>query len=198
MTETMLLLIEDWGVWAVLLAMFIEGSAFPFFGTIFVLTLGFVVDLSWIEIGIISLLGSLLYALGSYILYFIGYKVSHIVENRLNPAKKESLEKAKGILSRYGVYSVAILSPLHLGNVVPFLAGTANMNLRLYTLLTMLGIAPATFLLLSIGHFYNGTPEELIEMISNYQTLLIVGLGIIAVVYLCLKWHRRWQDKNAL
>lgn len=69
MTETIINLVEEWGIWGVLLSLFIEGSAFPFIGTFFIVTVGFILDLSWFGTGGISLLGSFLYAVGSYLPY---------------------------------------------------------------------------------------------------------------------------------
>jgi membrane protein DedA with SNARE-associated domain len=196
MTETILSLVEDWGIWGVLLSMFIEGSSFPFIGTFFIITVGFILDLSWFEIGGISLLGSFLYAVGSYIPYFIGCKLGNSLENRLSLAKKAGLEKVKANFSKYGIWSVAISSPLHLGNVVPFLAGMSNMNLRLYTLLTIMGMAPTTFLFLSIGHFYDGDTETIIETIADYQSLLLIGFVMITVGYGGWKVRSRRQKKK--
>ncbi|MET3408437.1 membrane protein DedA with SNARE-associated domain [Priestia aryabhattai] len=187
MTETIWSLVENRGIWGVLLSMFIEGSSFPFIGTFFIVTVGFILDLSWFEIGEISLLGSFLYAVGSYIPYFIGCKLGNSLENKLSPAKKAGLEKVKDNFSKYGIWSVAISAPLHLGNVVPFLAGMSNMNLRLYTLLTIIGIAPTTFLFLSIGHFYDGDTETIIETIADYQSLLLIGFVMITVGYVAGK-----------
>jgi membrane protein DedA with SNARE-associated domain len=183
MTESILRLVEDWGIWGVLLSLIIEGSALPFIGTFFIVTVGFVMDLTWFEIIWISLFGSLLYAIGSYIPYYIGYKLESSVLNRLSASKRESLEKAKTSFTKYGIWSVAISTPLHLGNVIPFLAGMSHMNLRNYTLLTMLGIAPSTFLLLSIGRFYQGDSEKVIEQIVNYQWIMLIGFALITAVY---------------
>ncbi|QTL52896.1 MULTISPECIES: DedA family protein [Priestia] len=196
MTETILRLVEDWGIWGVLLSLFIEGSAFPFIGTFFIVTVGFILDLSWFEIGGISILGSFLYAVGSYIPYFIGYKLGNSLENRLSPSKRAGLEKAKANFSKYGIWSIVISSPLHLGNVIPFLAGVSNMNLRLYTLLTMIGIAPTTFLFLSIGHFYNGDTETAIKTIKDYQSLLFTGFVIITVGYIGWRTRGHRQKKK--
>jgi hypothetical protein len=40
MTESILRLVEDWGIWGVLLSLIIEGSALPFIGTFFIVTVG--------------------------------------------------------------------------------------------------------------------------------------------------------------
>jgi membrane protein DedA with SNARE-associated domain len=197
MTEFLLSLIENWGVAGVLLSLFIEGSAFPFIGTFFIVTVGFIIDLTWFEIGWISLLGSFLYATGSYIPYFIGYKLGNSVENRLSNNKKESLTRAKASFSKYGIWSVAISSPLHLGNIVPFLAGMSNMKLSLYTLLTMLGIAPTTFIFLSIGQFYQGDVESIIKVINKYQLFLLIGLGVITILFIVWKSYSRHNHKKA-
>lgn len=184
MTDLLLTLIDKWGIGGILFSLFVEGSAFPFVGTFFIVTVGLILNLSWFEITWISLAGSFLYALGSYIPYTIGYRLGNSVENRLSLAKRATFAKVKNSLNRYGVWSIAVLSPLHLGNVVPFLAGMSNMKILPYTALTMLGIGPSTFLLLSMGRFYDGDAKTLINMITEYQTMLLVGLGVITIGYM--------------
>lgn len=187
MAEQLVELLQEWGIWGILASLFIEGSAFPFIGTFFIVTAGFVIDVTWMERGRISLFGSFLYAAGSYIPYFIGYKLEETLIRRLSPAKQESVEKAMAMFRKYGIWSVAIASPLHLGNVVPFVAGMSKMNLLHYTLLTMLGIAPSTFVLLSIGSFYTGDSETVIETIERYQVVGLIGFGAITALYLFWK-----------
>ncbi|MGP1908933.1 DedA family protein [Metabacillus sp. JX24] len=196
MTQTIVSHAEDWGIWGVLLSLFIEGTAFPFIGTFFIITIGFILNLSWIEIAGISLLGSFIYTAGSYIPFFIGNKLGHSLETRLSPKQRSGLVKAKATFSKYGIWSVVISSPLHLGNVVPFLAGASNMNLRQYTLLTMTGIAQTTFLFLSIGQFYDGDTETVIKTITDYQSLLLAGFVIITAGYAGLKAQRSQREKK--
>lgn len=196
MTEFFIRLIEEWGIWGILFSLFIEGSALPFIGTFLIVTVGFLLSLSWFELVWISLLGSLLYVVGSYIPYFIGSKFGKTVEKRLSLTRREKLEVAKATFTKHGFWSVAILSPLHLGNVVPFLAGMSNMKLGTYTLLTMLGIAPSTFLFLSIGQFYDGDSATVISTISEYQSLLLLGIGILTTVYIIWKYYKYQQEKK--
>lgn len=198
MTDLLLTLIDKWGIGGILFSLFIEGSAFPFVGTFFIVTVGFILNLSWFEIIWISLVGSFLYALGSYIPYIIGYKLGNSVENRLSLAQREKLEKVKNSLNRYGVWSIAVLTPLHIGNVIPFLAGMSNMKVLPFTALTMLGIGPSTFLLLSIGRFYDGDAKQLINRITDYQTMLLVVLGAMTIGYISWKVLKQRNQRKRM
>lgn len=198
MTDLLLMLIDKWGIGGILFSLFIEGSALPFVGTFFIVTVGFILNLSWFEIIWISLVGSFLYALGSYIPYIIGYKLGNSVENRLSLAQREKLEKVKNSLNRYGVWSIAVLTPLHIGNVIPFLAGMSNMKVLPFTALTMLGIGPSTFLLLSIGRFYDGDAKQLINRITDYQTMLLVVLGAMTIGYISWKVLKQRNQRKRM
>jgi membrane protein DedA with SNARE-associated domain len=198
MSEHLIELLEQMGIWGVLASLFIEGSAFPFIGTFFIVTVGFVMELKWLEIVWISLFGSFLYALGSYIPYYIGYAVGGTVVNRLSPKRRASYEKATAAFSRYGIWSVAISSPLHLGNVVPFVAGVSRMKLGLYTALTMLGIAPSTFLLLSLGRLYPGDRDAVLEAIVKYQQWVLAGFVLITAAFIGWKLERRRRSKRSI
>jgi membrane protein DedA with SNARE-associated domain len=195
MTDLLLSLINEWGIGGIYLSLFIEGSAFPFIGTFFIVTVGFMLDLTWVEMTVISIVGSFLYAIGSYIPYAMGYKLGNTVDKRLSLSQRERLEKVRTSMNKHGIWSIAILSPLHLGNVIPFLAGMSHMKLLPYTVLTMLGIAPSTFLFLSIGHFYEGDINTVIQTITDYQTILLVGLGVMTVGYISWKVIKQRNKK---
>ncbi|MCA1059854.1 VTT domain-containing protein [Rossellomorea aquimaris] len=198
MSDWILNIAEEWGIWGVLFSLFIEGSAFPFVGTFFIVTMGFILDLTWVEIGIISVVGSLLYTVGSYIPFYISLKLGDKLEEKLHPKKLEKLRAARQKFNRYGIWSVAIASPLHIGNVIPFLAGMAKMDVKAYSLLTMLGIAPSTFLFLSIGQLYEGEKEVILKMMEDYQVVAFIVFVIITGLYVVLKRKkkRRVYTKN--
>jgi membrane protein DedA with SNARE-associated domain len=197
MAEQLIGLLEQWGIWGVLVALFIEGSALPFIGTFFIVTVGFVLDLTWLEIVCISILGSYLYALGSYIPYFVGFAIGGTIVRRLSPAWRVNYEKATAAFSKYGIWSVTISSPLHLGNVVPFVAGVSRMKLGLYTALTMLGIAPSTFLLLSLGRLYPGDRDAALAAIVEYQKWVLAGIVLLTAVFIGWKLYRKRRAKRS-
>jgi membrane protein DedA with SNARE-associated domain len=116
----------------------------------------------------------------------------------LSDAKREKLTKAKKVFSKNGVWNVAIWSPLHLGNFVPFLAGMSHMKLRTYTLLTMIGIAPSTFLFLSIGHFYPGDFSTVMNTVTDYQLLLFILFSLITLFYMGIKFLGYRQQKKLM
>ncbi|NMH67798.1 hypothetical protein HF072_03250 [Bacillus sp. RO3] len=187
MTDWIVNIAEEWGMWGILLSLFIEGSSFPFVGTMFIVTMGFILDLTWIEMGMVSLVGSILYTAGSCIPYYISLKLGDKVAGKLKKQKRMKLEEAQGKFNRYGIWSVAIASPLHLGNVIPFLAGMARMDIKVYSLLTVAGIAPSTFLFLSIGKLYDGEKEVILEMIEDYQVAVFAVFVMVTVLYIIYK-----------
>ncbi|WP_406685847.1 DedA family protein [Rossellomorea vietnamensis] len=187
MTEWLINIAEEWGIWGVLFSLLIEGSAFPFIGTFFIVTMGFILHLTWLQMVFISLAGSLLYTVGSYVPYYISLRLGDKIEERLKPQKLEKLRTARKKFNRYGVWSVAIASPLHIGNVIPFLAGMARMDVKAYSLLTMLGIAPSTFLFLTIGKLYDGEKEVILEVIENYQMVVLIGFMGMTGAYMIYK-----------
>ncbi|MCA1064280.1 VTT domain-containing protein [Rossellomorea sp. AcN35-11] len=187
MTDWIVNIAEEWGMWGILLSLFIEGSSFPFVGTMFIVTMGFILDLTWIEMGMVSLVGSILYTAGSCIPYYISLKLGNKVAEKLKKQKRMKLEEAQGKFNRYGIWSVAIASPLHLGNVIPFMAGMARMDIKVYSLLTVAGIAPSTFLFLSIGKLYDGEKEVILEMIEDYQLVVFAVFVMVTVLYIIYK-----------
>jgi membrane protein DedA with SNARE-associated domain len=196
MTDLLLNLIEEWGIGGIFLALLIEGSAIPFIGTFYIVKVGFILKLTWFEILAISVIGSFLYAVGSYIPYAIGYKLGKSLEYKLSATQRGKIAKVKKSINRRGVWSIAILSPLHLGNVIPFLAGMSTIKLPLYTGLTMLGMAPSTFIFLSIGHIYEGDIKTIVNMITKYQTMFLYGIGVLLLLFLGWKNYKYRTHKK--
>nr|WP_269320344.1 VTT domain-containing protein [Bacillus sp. EB01] len=126
----------------------------------------------------------------------MGNKLGKSLEYKLSETQRGKIAKVKESISRRGVWSIAILSPLHLGNVIPFLAGMSNIKLPLYTGLTMLGMAPSTFIFLSIGHIYEGDIKTIVTMITKYQTMFLYGVGVILLMFFGWKIHKYLNHKK--
>lgn len=190
MIENFLGFVEHWGIWGIYFSMFVEGSAFPFVGSLFIVMVGNVLDLSWSNMIWISILGSLFYAIGSFIPYYIGFYIGDKLEAKLSEVKRKGFNKTKQTFTKYGIWSVAILSPLHLGNFVPFFAGMSKMKIKTYTVLTVLGMAPSTLLFLVIGRFFKGDVMGLMDQLNHFQFLFLILFAIIVVLVIFRKKQR--------
>ncbi|MFE8702374.1 DedA family protein [Cytobacillus sp. FJAT-54145] len=194
MIEWIFNLIDNYGEFGLYLSFFIEGTALPLIGTFIVISYGFLIDLSLIRILSISVFGALLYTIGSWIPYYIGYYLDEKMSLRLKAEHKEKLIKVKDLFARHGVWSIVISSPLPLGNMVPFAAGISNVHIFRYSLLTFLGIAPTTFLYLLLGQLVPITTNELIVLINRYQLILMTTIFVSLFLYSLIKRKRAYND----
>lgn len=181
-------LFEEWGVWGILFSQLLEGSSFPFVGSAFMVTAGILMDLSRLDIVWISLGGSLFYTVGSYIPYFIGLKLGESAERKMSSDKRAKLDKTKKAMRKYGNWCVAVLSPLPIGNVVPFFAGMSKMNIWKYSLLTVIGTFPATLLFLGIGYFYSGEKGRAMDVILLLQVIFFIAFTVITLLITVMKF----------
>ncbi|WP_162595856.1 hypothetical protein [Bacillus sp. CGMCC 1.16541] len=62
------------------------------------------------------------------------------------------------------------------------------MKLLPYTFLTMIGIAPTTFFFLTVGQFYGGSKQDIIQIIEQSQWMVVMIIVIAAILYL---WKKR-------
>ncbi|MDN4524983.1 DedA family protein [Fictibacillus fluitans] len=199
MLEWMTRLFEEWGVWGILLSQLLEGSSFPFVGSAFMVTAGVLMDFSWMDRVWIALSGSLFYTAGSLVPYLIGLKLGESAERKMSLDKRAKLDKITEYISKYGNWCVAVLSPLPVGNVVPFFAGMSRMNIWKYSLLTMTGTFPATLLFLGIGYFYSGEKGSAMDIILILQVILFMMFTVIALLIAVWKYivnRRPNKQKN--
>lgn len=143
-----------------------------------------------------STLGCLIGALFNYfIAYFLGRKIIYSLAEtkvaRLFLIKRESIEKAENYFVKHGRSSTLI------GRLVPGVrqlisipAGLARMNMRDFILFTAIGSTLWNICLAMLGYFFY-SQKELLEMYYKELSLIVLGLGVIFVIYLIVKARRK-------
>ena len=201
MKEWTLQIINNYGYWGIYLLTALE-SIFPIIPAEFILTLGGYMTtftrMSKYGVIIFATLGELT---GAIILYSVGRfftpdrlqkfaegKIAHIIG-----FKKEDIYKSKDWFLHKGKYSVLFgrCIPI-LGSLISIPAGMAQMNLLLFLVLTLIGIAIWNTVLVTFGVTIKASLEIIANNISPFSDILACAFIICFIfmgIYLIYNKH---------
>jgi len=191
MLEFLLDFLKDIGIYGLLLSLAIEASSLPFPGTIVVLTYGYVMDASALELFGVALLAGTVYTAASYIPYFIGYKLEGKMKKFIQP---EKLEKSERWFNRCGEWTIALSRPLGLGNYISYFSGISEVKPVRFGAITFIGMTPWIYVMLILGGM--GNIESMKNLFSSIQQYAIIGIAIIAIAYFVFKRIKKSKDSS--
>ncbi|MDX8347970.1 DedA family protein [Cognatiyoonia sp. IB215446] len=198
MTETVLALVPDYGVFLVFGVVLLACLAVPLPASVLVLTSG-----SFAAAGDISLLTVFLAAVAAYIL---GDQLAYGVSRKFGPSvlgffeRSECtapvVEKSKELLQRRGALAVlishTILSPTC--PYVSYLSGAGGLNWRSFTTAAIPGALIWTAMYVGLGYTFASQLEQVATILSNFFGVVLAGaVAVVSVVLLM----RRWQAQTA-
>lgn len=186
-------LIQTLGYWGIFLGMTIESACIPLPSEVIMTFAGFVVNegkLSLIGITIAGTLGNLL---GSLITYYIGLKGGRPLLEKYGKyvlISKRKLDLVDDIFKKYGSLTVFV------GRILPVIrtfislpAGISKMDLKKFTIYTVLGSLPWTLVLGYIGVILG----QNWHIVSNYFHImdLIIGISIVLFIIYWIYDYRK-------
>ena len=193
-SETVIHLIESLGYWGIFLGMTIESACIPLPSEVIMPLAGFVVyegKMSLIGITVVGVLGNLV---GSLIAYFVGFKGGRPFLEKYGKyvlISHNKLEMAHNWFEKYGHEAVLISRMLPIiRTFISFPAGIAEMDLKKFTIYTLLGSIPWVLALGYIGVIL-GPNWNMIEKYFRYMDI-VIGIGLaIFIAYLIYKyWYK--------
>ncbi|MGM7723128.1 DedA family protein [Metabacillus sp. Hm71] len=179
MIEFILNTLNTLGVWGLFIGVALEAASLPFPGMLFVLTYGYLLKPSWGILVLLTIAGSLVYTIFSYIPYFIGLKLQDTL-------KKEKYEKkikrAKGWFDKYGEWTISFSRMIGVGNYISYFSGMIKVHPWKYGVLTYIGILPWVLFMLILGRA--GIIKTVMELFTSIQKYLVIGLFLGLILYL--------------
>lgn len=169
---------------ALLLAGFMEGTGIPWPGSLIMATIGLQTGGDWSAVGLLTVVFSFGYTLGSLAQYAVGLLLGPAALAWLSPRFRERIER---LIARWGLGAVCWARPLAIGNYVSIPAGMVRMNPFLFALATFVGAIPWALGTLAAGRWLRrylggGLPDQI-------ERWLVPGAIVLAVVLL-LWWGR--------
>lgn len=193
-TNFAIYLIENLGYWGIFLGMTLESACIPIPSEVIMTLSGFVVykgQMSLLGITLVGVMGNLL---GSLIAYFVGLKGGRPFLEKYGKyvlISHNRLEMAHAWFDRYGHEAVLISRVLPIiRTFISLPAGIAEMDLKKFTIYTLLGSIPWCFALAYIG-FMLGPNWNIIEKYFRYMDIIVVAVALIFIIYLIYKyWYK--------
>jgi len=184
----------------IVILMFLESSFVPFPSEIVIIPAGYLVfqgEMSFSLVILWGIVGSLSGAIFNYYLaMYLGRPLLHkyqkwffLNEQRLN--KIEYYFKTHGHISTF----VGRLLP-GIRQYISFPAGLAHMSFCKFSFFTALGAGIWVFILAYIGYEVGGNQDLISEYLNKTVFWIILGLGILVLVYLCVHFYRKRQVRK--
>jgi membrane protein DedA with SNARE-associated domain len=196
-TNFAIYLIENLGYWGVFMGMTLESACIPIPSEIIMTLAGFVVyegEMSLLGITVVGVAGNLL---GSWIAYFVGLKGGRPFLEKYGKyvlISHNRLEMAHAWFNRYGEKAVFISRFLPLiRTFISLPAGIAEMDLKKFTIYTILGSVPWCFALRYIGTLL-GPNWNIIERYFHYLDIIMVVGVIVFIIYLIYKYKYKTNE----
>ena len=190
-------LIENLGYWGVFMGMTLESACIPIPSEIIMTLAGFVVykgEMSLLGITVVGVAGNLL---GSWIAYFVGLKGGRPFLEKYGKyvlISHNRLEMAHNWFDKYGQETVLISRCLPIiRTFISLPAGIAGMDLKKFTIYTMLGSVPWCFALGYIGTLL-GPNWNIIERYFHYLDIIMVVGVIVFIIYLIYKYKYKTNE----
>lgn len=190
MLEFIYSLIKDIGIYGLLLGLAIEASSVPFPGALIVLTYGYVLEPSTLQVFLIALLAGTVYTAFSFIPYYIGYKLDGKMKKWFD---RNKLEKSERWFNRCGSWTIALSRPLGLGNYISYFSGLSKVKPIRFGSITFIGITPWILVMLFVGRM--GNLKSMSKLLSNAQQYILIGVALLVVSYLSYKIYKKRKNK---
>ncbi len=200
------LFISQYGIYAIILVVFLEYACFPVSSEIILPLSGAVAATCGFGFFPVTLVCSIAGLLGTYLIYIISFYGAEKLETKLeqnlkHPDKqsgesgsKNKLAWCNSFLNRWGKYAVCISRVIPLFRTyIAFAAGFYKMPQRDYLVWSFLGISVWNSVLIACGYALGSNPEWLSTYYSRYKYIILGIIAITASAFIIrnyLKKHR--------
>lgn len=198
MTEAVLALVPDYGIFLVFGVVLLASLAVPLPASVLVLTSGSFVASGDLALVPVFLAATAAYILGDQLAYGLARKFGPTVLSYFERSERAApiVEKSRSLLQRRGALAVlishTILSPTC--PYVSYLSGAGELNWRSFTFAAVPGALFWTAMYIGLGYTFASQLEQVAVILSNFFGVVIAGAVAVASVVLLL---RRWQAQNA-
>jgi membrane protein DedA with SNARE-associated domain len=195
-------LISTSGYLGIFIMMVFESAVLPVPSEIVMPFSGFLASTGVFDLWQVVLYGTLGNLVGAWIAYFLGLRVGRIAIIKYGKyvlLNEHHLEIADGWFNKYGDKTIFFsrLTPV-IRTVISLPAGISKMEIKKFTIYTLVGSIPWNFALTYLG-FILGNNWIAIEGFGKYLDLLVL-LGALAVLiaFLFIRYKKRSSTKKLL
>ncbi len=202
MQEFIIGFLNQHGYFGVGLLMAIENIFPPIPSEIILTFSGFMTTKSSMKIWGVILSATIGSLVGALLLYLIGKMVpieylKKLLDGKVGQSlrlRPNDIRKAGGWFAKRGNITVFFCRFVPIvRSLISIPAGTANMNLGMFLLLTTLGTAMWNTLLVWLGVFAGESWGKIVSIVGVYSTFAIAVMGIVVLFFMVIFFKRRFK-----
>lgn len=198
MTETLLALIPDYGLWLILGLVTLACFGVPLPASMVVMTAGGFAaseDLILWQVVIIALIG---FMIGDQLAYLLARHKGEVVLNfcRKRERSAKIVDKAENSFNKHGTIAIflsrTILSPL--GPYIAYISGAAEFSWTRFTLIALIGASCWSAAYSTLGYFF---ASQITQISGAFSNLLGFILALAVLFGLGYRLRRAWAKFKA-
>lgn len=199
MTEAILALVPDYGLFLVFGGVLLACLAVPLPASVLVLTSGSFAAAGDLSLTTVFVAATVAYVIGDQLAYGLARKIGPSFLSFFERSERTApvVEKSKGLLQRRGALAVlishTILSPTC--PYVSYLSGAGGLDWRSFTIAAIPGALIWTAMYIGLGYTFASQLEQVATILSNFFGVVLAGAIAVASVVLLM---RRWQAHSAV
>ncbi len=186
------------GIFALML---LEAAAFPIPSEIILPLAGYLVSQGDLEFWLVVLYSTLAALLGSFIDYFLGWKLGRsllVGHSRLPYLDAAHLRRAQTWFERYGSLAVAFFRLVPAARVlISFPAGAYRMSRSKFAIYTLVGCLPWNITLVYLGWWFGSSWEEVVAAF-RYINLVAYGFIVIFLIWVGLRLTSKRAEERRM
>lgn len=205
--ENISVFISQYGIYAIILVVFLEYACFPVSSEIILPLSGAVAAACGFGFLPVTLVCSIAGLCGTYLIYLVSYYGAEKLESRLRQSPddnctqspdtkpKSKLAWCNSFLEKWGKYAVCISRVIPLFRTyIAFAAGIYKMPSKDYLMWSFLGIAVWNSVLIACGYALGSNSEWLARYYSRYKYIILGIIAFTASVFIIRKYLKKHRN----
>ena len=198
--ETLLSLFDRYGIFAMILIIFLEYACFPISSELVLPFSGAVARAENVSFFLLLPLSVLAGLLGTGLCYLAGHIGGEAILTKLIkrfPKTEKAINTSRAKFNKYGAGAVCI------GRVIPlcrtyiaFIAGSVKQPFRQYLAYSFFGITVWNCILISLGYLLKSNWNEVQRYYEEYKLVLVATAAFLILVFLLRKWLSKGKSAS--
>ena len=183
--------VESLGYLGIFIMTVIEGTLVPIPNEITMIPAGYLVATGKMDMFGVLAAGILGNVVGGWITYYIAYHYGRVLVKKYGKYiffSEKNLDRVEKYFADHGPISIALgrIAP-GLKHFISFPAGLAKMDLKLFSIFTILGGGIWITILVMLGYIIGDNEAAIGPYLKQMQWFILGGIGLIVGLYILLK-----------
>lgn len=185
--------VESLGYLGIFIMTVIEGTLVPIPNELTMIPAGYLVAVGKMDMFGVLLAGIIGNLVGGWITYYIAYNYGRVLVKKFGRYvffTEEKLHKVEKYFADHGPISIALgrIAP-GLKHFISFPAGLAKMNLKLFSIFTIIGGGAWIIMLVMLGYLIGDNERAIGPYLKQIQWFILGAIGLVITLYIL--WNKK-------